>query len=101
MLPQPWLGTVKRLRQLETKLVLHQCLAAGPQPARKLLKAANTAGIAERTLHRAKDLLGVTTLRSGGYGVHGQWVWFPPPALGDSSQPGTPFEAGEVLLNRR
>lgn len=50
---------------------LRQHLASGPQPARTLLKAARKAGIAERTLHRAKDLLDVTSERSGGYAGHG------------------------------
>ena len=69
------LSAAERLRRLEEAMVfLRQRLATGPQPARMLLQAANTAGIAERTLHWAKDLLGVTTERSGCYGGHGQWV---------------------------
>ena len=84
-LPKPRLSAAERLRRLEeARAFLRQHLAAGPQPARTLLKAAKTAGIAERTLHRAKDLLGVTTERSGGYAGHGQWVWFPPAANGDA-----------------
>ena len=78
-LPKLRLSTAERLRRLEEAMAfLRQHLAAGPQPARVLLKAANNAGIAERTLHRAKDLLGVTTERSGGYAARGQWVWYPP-----------------------
>src|SRR5690348_4622120 len=66
----------ERLRRLEEAIAfLRQHLAAGPQPAKTLLQAAKAAGIAERTLHRAKDVLGVTTEHTG---WHGQWVWVPP-----------------------
>ena len=80
--------------------LLHQRLAAGPQPARVLLKAAKAAGIAERTLHRAKDLLGVTTERSGGYGAHGQWGWFPS-AAASSSVTTDAHETGTPVAERR
>lgn len=79
-LPRPRLSAAERLWRLEEALAFSRAhLAAGPQPARALLNAARTAGIAERTLHRAKDLLGVTTQRIGGYAGHGQWVWYPLP----------------------
>ena len=68
----------QRRRLEEAKAFLVCVLAAGPQPAKGLLKAAKTVGIAERTLHRAKDALGVTTARQGGYSDKGQWVWHPP-----------------------
>src|SRR5262245_12006428 len=65
------LSAVERLRRLEEAIAfLRHHLAAGPQPAK-------SAGIAERTLHRAKDVLGVTTEHTG---RHRQWVWAPPPA---------------------
>ncbi len=71
--PKPRFSTAERLRRLEEAMTfLRQHLAAGPQPARRLLKAANMAGIAERTLYRANDLLGVRTERAGGYAAHGQ-----------------------------
>jgi hypothetical protein len=72
------LSAVERRRRLEeAKAFLRQHLAGGPQPACALFKAAKLAGIAERTLHRAKDLLGVTTERVGGYAGRGQWIWYP------------------------
>ena len=74
--PSQRISAVERLRRLEeAKTFLRQHLVAGPQPARTLLKAARAAGIATRTLHRAKDALGVRPERSGGYGAHGQWTW--------------------------
>lgn len=70
------LSTEERLRRLEEAIAfLRQHLTDGPQPAKALLQAAYSAGIAERTLHRAKDVLGVTTEHTG---WHGQWVWQPP-----------------------
>ena len=80
-LPNQRLSLAARLRRLEeAKAFLRQQLAAGPQPARAILKAAKAAGIATRTLHRAKDALGVMPARSGGYGAHGKWTWYPPGA---------------------
>ena len=75
-LPRLRLSAAERLRRLEEAIAfLRQHLATGPQPAKTLLQAAKTAGIAERTLHRAKDVLGVTTEHTG---WHGRWVWAPP-----------------------
>ena len=75
-LPKPRLSAEERLRRLEEAIAfLRQHLASGPQPAKALLQAAKSAGIAGRTLHRAKDILGVTTEHTG---WHGQWVWQPP-----------------------
>ncbi len=74
--PKQRLRAAERLRRLEEAITfLRQHLAAGPQPAKALLQAAYTAGIAERTLHRARDVLGVTTEHTG---WHGEWVWRPP-----------------------
>ena len=84
-LPKPQMSAAERLRRLEEAMAfLRQHLAAGPQPARTLLKAARQVGIAERTLHRAKDLLGIRTTRAGGYAERGQWIWYPPAVAGGS-----------------
>ena len=77
------LSAAERLRLEEAITFLRQQLSAGPQPAKTLLQAAYTAGIAQRTLHRAKDVLGVTTEHTG---WHGQWVWHPPAAVSLNSQ---------------
>lgn len=85
-LPNRRISAAERLRRLEeAKVFLRAHLAGGPQPARALLKAARAAGIATRTLHRAKDALGVRPERSGGYGAHGQWTWYPPAAGGQAT----------------
>ena len=101
-LPKPRLSAAERLRRLEeAKVFLRQHLAAGPQPARSLLKTAKAAGIAERTLHRAKDLLDVTTERAGGYAEHGQWIWYPPPVTGASAMPAAGVRAAAMIPVRR
>jgi hypothetical protein len=78
-LPHLRLSTAERLRRLEEAIAfLQHHLAAGSQPAKTLLQAAKTVGIAERTLHRAKDILGVTTQHTG---WHGGWIWVPPASV--------------------
>lgn len=90
-------SAAERLRRLEeAQAFLRHQLAAGPQPARVVLKAAKSAGIATRTLHRAKDALGVRPERTGGYGAHGQWIWYPPGAAISAEV----FPAGRVLASR-
>lgn len=75
--PTRTVSTQERLRRLEeAKAFLGQHLADGPQPAHQLIIDAKTAGIASRTLHRAKDALGVQVQRRG-WGQGGQWVWIP------------------------
>lgn len=77
-LPMRTAHALARMRRLEeAKAFLRQHLAGGPQPAKGLLQDATAAGIAERTLHRAKDVLGVQAQRRG-WGEGGQWVWVPP-----------------------
>lgn len=69
----------QRRRLEEAKVSLRQQLATSPASARRLLQAATVEGIAERTLYRAKDALGIATARAGGYGASGQWMWSAPP----------------------
>jgi hypothetical protein len=98
-MPSQRISAAERLRRLEeAKAFLRAHLAIGPQPARSLLKAARAAGIATRTLHRAKDALGIRPERSGGYGAHGQWTWYPPEAGGSSASPSVPLY---VLTGKR
>ena len=85
-IPSQRSSAVERQRRLEEAMAfLRQHLAAGPQPTRALLKAARDSGIAARTLHRAKDALSVRPERSGGYGAHGQWTWYPLATAGQAS----------------
>ena len=75
--PKQRLSAAERLRRLEeAKAFLHQHLATNPQPAQSVLKAATAAGIATRTLSRAKAALGVQVRRDG-WGKQGRWVWLP------------------------
>ena len=77
-MPKPRMSAAERLRRLEeAKAFLRQHLAAHPVPARTLIKDAKTVGIASRTLHRAKDALGVQVQRQG-WGQGGQWLWAVP-----------------------
>lgn len=54
---------------------LSDALAGGPQPSADLMTKASEAGISERTLRRAKETLGVTAMKAGGFGEDGGWYW--------------------------
>ena len=56
----------------EAMTFLRDILANGAQPAKAVLAAARDAGIAERTLHRAKKTLGIV---SGKPSFDDGWVW--------------------------
>lgn len=76
--PKLRLSAAERLRRLEeAKAFLRRHLATSPVPARVLIKEASAVGIANRTLHRAKDALGVQVQRQG-WGQGGQWFWAVP-----------------------
>lgn len=61
--------------EAEARAFLQETLAAGPVAAREVLAAAKLAGIAERTLRRAKSHEGIVARRvqSGEGGA--EWVW--------------------------
>ena len=61
----------------EAVRVLKEILADGPLAAGNVKKQAATAGVAERTLHRARQALGVTYRRQG-FGQGGYYVWSMP-----------------------
>jgi hypothetical protein len=50
-------------------------LADGPLPARLIRAEARKAGISNRTLDRAKEMLNVKSHRHGGFGNLGTWRW--------------------------
>lgn len=76
--PKPRINAAERLRRLEeAKAFLRQHLTTKPLPAQALIKDAKTVGISIRTLHRAKDALGVKVQRQG-WGQGGQWLWAVP-----------------------
>jgi hypothetical protein len=64
----------------EAAAFLRAELADGPLPASEIKARAMDAGIATKTLERAKEDVGVTSDRTGGLGRAGYWVWTPPPA---------------------
>ena len=53
---------------------LSEASTAGPIPARDVEAAAYAAGVARRTLHRAKERLGVASVKDG-FGPKSPWVW--------------------------
>jgi hypothetical protein len=72
----------------EAMRVLKEILADGPLPAGNVKRQAATAGIAERTLHRARQALGVTTRRQGsGQGAFYVWAMPAQPARGHGTRP--------------
>jgi putative DNA primase/helicase len=63
----------------EAEQWLKEVLARGPQPAAKLREAAKGAGIAKRTLDRAKTAVGVQSEKAG-FGLESGWTWSLPTA---------------------
>jgi putative DNA primase/helicase len=59
----------------EAKDFLINMLAAGPVPAKDVQRQATEAGIAPRTLRRARETLGIEPRRTGGLGREGAWTW--------------------------
>ncbi|MEO8287118.1 MAG: AAA family ATPase [Chloroflexota bacterium] len=53
---------------------LRDVLKDGAQPSHALITAAKDAGVAEKTLRRAKSQVGVIVERQG-YGAGGTWIW--------------------------
>jgi AAA domain len=79
----------------EAVRVLSEILADGPLAAGNVKKQAATAGVAERTLHRARQALGVTTRRQG-FGQGGYYVWTMP---ADPPQHGNHGTHGEHAMD--
>jgi hypothetical protein len=72
----------------EAMRVLKEVLADGPQAAGNVKRMAATAGVAERTLQRARHALGVTARRQG-FGPGGIYVWSMPADPPDPMAQGT------------
>jgi AAA domain len=62
----------------EAEEVLRELLAEGPVPAKRVKALARDAGIAERTLDRARHAIGAVTKREG-FGPGSRWLWELPP----------------------
>ena len=65
---------------------LAEALEAGPRPARQLYDEAEEAGIAKRTLDRAKGALGVKPTKRG---FQGAWAWELPKVATKEVHPAT------------
>ena len=50
-------------------------LPAGGAPAKDVRRQAQEVGLSWATLRRAKNRLGVTAKREGGFGSAGRWIW--------------------------
>jgi hypothetical protein len=72
----------------EAVRVLKEILADGPLSAGNVKKLAAQAGVAERTLHRARQALGITARRHG-FGQGAVYVWTMPAAPPDPMAQGT------------
>jgi putative DNA primase/helicase len=78
-----------RNERAEAKDFLKTLLADGPVPANQVEEKRKELGIASRTLSRAKDALGIVSLRSGtggqgqgkGRGKTASWYWYLPEHL--------------------
>ena len=77
-------GPVSRIEEAGSFLL--GSLSSGPLPSLEVKDRATDAGIAERTLERAKDKLGIMAKRDG-YGDDGAWLWELPPK---TAKPGAP-----------
>jgi hypothetical protein len=78
----------------EAEQVLQEILAEGPVPAKKVKAIASEAGVAERTLARAREALGVTTQREG-FGKGARYVWALPEA--PCVPPETPMDPMDAI----
>jgi hypothetical protein len=66
----------RRRKLAEAIAFLQRALTGGRRPAHAVLREAAQAGIAERTLYHAKEVLGIESVRTGYTGGH--WVWRAP-----------------------
>ena len=66
-------STEERTALDEAKAVLRDLLGSGPVPSKDVQRQARDAGISDATLRRAKDGLGVKSIRPDGF--TGPWSW--------------------------
>jgi hypothetical protein len=70
----------------EAEAWLRDALANGPRLADEMVRAARAAGIAERTLRRARKRLDVRSKKQDG-SMEGRWCWVPPWPLKAANNP--------------
>lgn len=83
----------------EAVLFLREILAGGPVPAKKVIEEADGAGIAEKTLRRAKKELGILVYRENTEGEKrgaGRWLWRLPEINVQDGQGGHLEEGGHL-----
>jgi hypothetical protein len=79
----------------DAEAFLRELLSAGPVPAREVPREARAAGIAPRTLERAKGRLGVKSIRPGGF--TGPWFWrLPESYIANERRTSPPTTVGDV-----
>jgi hypothetical protein len=107
---QPDASDDERAELDEAKEFLLEQLSGEPAEADEMKKKARSAGLSERTLRRAKEALGILSVREG-FGRDGRWVWSLPkgannPAKGlatyevSANPRGTPPIHGQPTLQR-
>jgi putative DNA primase/helicase len=64
-----------RSAQREAEALLRDLLAGGPVAASDVLKAGRVNGLSETALFLARKSLGIRSVRQGGFGSQGAWVW--------------------------
>lgn len=73
----------------EAKDFLREALTDGPRPAREVQKEAEQAGIAERTMRRARTALSIKPAKIGRPGEKEQrWFWSLPPNMAKTVEDG-------------
>jgi hypothetical protein len=73
------LGQTRESRLVEAITFLADLLALGPVPQGEVKAKAIGAGLAWRTVERAKEVLGIVVKRKG-YGIGSQSIWHTPPS---------------------
>lgn len=79
LLPRPSPDLPKPGVQSQAMMFLQTLLADGPVASTVVLREAKAAGLSEKTLHRAKDRLGIGVAREHrgqGQRGRGRWVWY-------------------------
>jgi len=77
---------------------LSDLLADGPMRSQLVQAAAREAGLAWRTVERAKHRLGIAATRVGGVAAGGQWWWRLPPAKTDTASANTDTPPNMAVL---
>jgi len=81
-------------QRTEAENFLHAVLETGPVPVKSVKREAEDAGIAWRTVERAKTKLGVKAVQVGGK-AHGGWVWQLPEHRGGLTPEGVGLTGAE------